>query len=112
MNNDLKYRIDESNRILSKFPYHIPVIVKSDSIIKLKKTKFLVPRDVNASYLNIAIRKQMENVDSSKAIFMFCGKNLICGNHMMHQIYDEYIKSKNDRDLFLYITLSIENTFG
>ena len=57
----------------------------------MKKTKFLVPRDVNASYLNIAIRKQMENVDGSKAIFMFCGKNLICGNHMMNQIYDDYI---------------------
>jgi len=108
---DLSYRIAESERISSKHPGYIPVIILNDKL-KIKKKKFLVPKDVSASYLLIAIRKHIE-LDSSQAIFMFCDNVLISGNHMMYDIYNRHVISKkNNGDLFLYITISCENTFG
>lgn len=112
----LSERILESNRILAKFPHSIPVIIESKNeeiMKKLKKNKFLVPYDVSASYLLIAVRKHLQ-LDSSKAIFMYCGDNIICGTEMIHELYSDYKKKIWDKntDKFFYVYISIENTFG
>jgi hypothetical protein len=113
----LDERITESNKILAKYPFSIPVIVETnDPIIKknIKKYKFLVPHNVNATHLIYSIRRQFD-LSSNKAIFLYCDNILISGITMMAEIYEKY-KERNqnskDYDKFLYITISTENTFG
>lgn len=113
----LQQRIDESRKILAKHVEYIPVIIESSDkeiINSLKKRKFLCPRNVSSSYLMCSIRSHI-TLKSSKALFIFCDNKLIAGHQMMGQIYDDYInknKLTNKDDLFLYITLTCENTFG
>jgi GABA(A) receptor-associated protein len=109
---DLSHRTSESQRILAKYPSHIPVIVDCDkSIGPLKKAKFLCPREVSVSHLLISVRKQIR-IESNKAIFIFCENKLLGGTTMMHDLYDDCLNSRTDGDRFLYIYVSTENTFG
>jgi hypothetical protein len=109
----LEQRIEESNRILSKHPYHIPVIVDVDKKVgTIKKNKFLVPSDVLASHLMVSIRSQIK-CNSSQALFMFNENTIICPTMMMGDIYRKYINKQSSKsDKFFYITVHGENTFG
>ena len=113
----LEQRIEESNRIVSRHPNYIPVIIESSDaeIIKsLKKRKFLCPKEVSCSYLMCSIRNNLK-LESSKAIFLFCNNVLVSGQQIIGELYDDYkIKNNisNNGDLFFYITITCENTFG
>lgn len=115
--NPLAKRISESNRICSKYPGYIPVVVELNSDkIKLEKNQFLVPRNVSAGHLLVNIRKQIKT-DKNEAIFMFTDNNtMICSTTMMDQLYEDHLKqyeNKNgDNDLFYYVYIQTENTFG
>lgn len=115
--NDLSKRISESNRIISKFPDRIPVIVltKNQSIKKmLKKNKFLVPYELSVSYLLANIRSQIK-LDPSKALFLFCDNNLLSGSQFLNEIYKNYMYKHGNgpsKDNFLYVSIEEENTFG
>ena len=114
----LSTRASESDRILCKYPDRIPVIIDCDRELDavIIKRKFLVPRDVSASYLVSLIRSKTK-IDSKKAIFIFCNNTLIQGQSMIGEIYNNYIddlsvSKKFDGDKFLYFYISCENTFG
>ena len=111
----LSHRVSESNRILSKYPNHIPVVVDVDkSIGKINKNKFLVPRDVSASHLIISVRKQI-SVEANKALFMFCNNSIICPTIIMENLYENCLDNKSadeQGDKFLYVFVTNENTFG
>ena len=114
----LSTRISESDRILSKYIDKVPVIIDCDRELDafVKKRKFLVPKDVSASYL-ISIIRSKGNFDSKKAIFIFCGNQLIQGQTMVGEIYDRYMENlintnKFDGDKYLYFYISCENAFG
>lgn len=116
--NEKKIRASESNRILSKFPDRIPIIIKTkDKNISelLIKNKFLSPSYISVSTLLFTIRQHI-NCNSSKALFLFCDNILISGSEIISTIYEKYkIKNKlfdTDSDKFLYLELSFENTFG
>lgn len=115
--NDLLKRISESNRIISKFPDRIPVIVLTKNVTLeklLKKNKFLVPYDLSVSYLLANIRSQIK-LEPSKALFLFCDNTLLSGSQTINEIYKNY-KYKHgigpSKDNFLYISIEEENTFG
>lgn len=107
----LDTRVSESNKILAKYPSHIPVIVDADSKLKLKKNKFLVPKDVSVGHLLCSIRKQM-TVTQTDAVFLFVDKTLLSSTKLMSDIYEDHTKSRKNNDKFLYIYMSKENTFG
>lgn len=114
----LSTRISESNRILSKHPGHIPVIVEVMNTTKftIDKNKFLVPRNVSAGHLLTSIRKQIK-CNSNEAIFMFANDKMICSTMMLGELYDQYLKENVDgdysnRDMFYYVCVQSENTFG
>jgi GABA(A) receptor-associated protein len=117
-NNSVETRISECNKILSKYPDKIPVIVESDDkeiSNQLKKFKFLVPGDVSVSHLICKIREQLK-LNKSKGIFLFCDNSILSSYQMVQEIYEDYktrngLNSRYD-DKFLYITVSAENTFG
>ena len=113
----LKDRINDSTRILKKYPNHVPIIVECCEDINkvLKRRKFLVPGELFVSHLLYSIRKQITDENSSKAIFIFSDKILLCSTHLLSVVYNEYkIRNKiNDScDNFMYIYLQYENTFG
>jgi len=114
----LSTRINESNRVLSKYADKVPIIIDCDRELDIivKKRKFLVPRDVSASYLISLIRNKV-NLDSKKAIFIFCNNQIIQGQKMVGELYQTYmndliVSKKFNGDRFLYFYLSCENTFG
>ena len=115
--NDLAKRISESNRIISKFPDRIPVIItttNSNLEKMLKKNKFLVPYDLTVSYLLANIRSVIK-LDPSKALFLFCDNNLLSGSQSLHEIYKNYKYKhgvESSKDNFLYISIEEETTFG
>lgn len=111
----LEDRINESNRVLSKYPDRIPIIIEctNSELFKLiKKRKFLVPRDIIVLTLIQIIRDKI-CVESSKSIIMFHENKLLCGQSDLGAMYDSYMHEKKyDGDKFLYITLAYESTFG
>lgn len=108
----LEKRIEESTRILNKYPDRIPVIVeRSDNcksgIPSMDKKKFLVPCDLTAGQFMYVIRKRIK-IDSEQAIFLFINGKLPPSNVLLSQIYND----EHEEDKFLYIQYSGENVFG
>lgn len=102
-------RLDESNRILSKYPDRIPIIVEPSSGCKLTidKCKYLVPMDLTIGQFIYVIRKRLK-MGAEKALFVFVGGTIPSSTSLVSTVYDEH-KSK---DNFLKIHFSEENTFG
>lgn len=120
---DVDHRISESNRILAKYPEHVPIIVETDkSIGKLNKHKFLVPSCVSASYLLCSVRKQCRDLKDSEALFLFYDNILVCPTALICDVYQKYIDhriankkkigEKEVNDKFFYVYLTKESTFG
>ena len=103
-------RLTESTKIIGKYPDKIPVIVEKytkSSIKNIDKNKYLVSGDMTMSQFIYIIRKRIQ-LKSSEALFFFVN-NILCNNSQsMIEIYNLY----KDKDGFLYIEYSSENTFG
>ena len=104
-------RLEESKRVMEKYPDRIPVIMERSKTCKyvpdIDRIKFLVPKDIVVSQFIFIIRKRI-NITSEKAIFVFVNKVLPPSSEIMSDLYEEH---KNE-DGFLYMTYSGENTFG
>ena len=106
-----KTRLAEAQRIMQKYPDRIPIIVErssSDTTIELiNKNKYLVPSSLTVGQFVYVIRKRLV-LPPEKAIFLFINNVLPPTASLLGSIYDEL----KDKDNFLYITYSGENTFG
>lgn len=106
-------RLEESIRVRTKYPDKIPIICekmegKKDSDIPIiDKKKYLVPNDFNFGQFIYVIRNRLK-LPPEKAIFLFVGGSIPTGTNIISQIYE----SAKDKDGFLYIEYSGENTFG
>lgn len=104
-------RLEESKRVMEKYPDRIPVIMEKNSNCKnvpdIDRVKFLVPKDIIVSQFTFIIRKRI-NLTADKAIFVFVNNVLPPSSELMTNIYEEH---KNE-DGFLYMNYSGENTFG
>lgn len=108
--NKFEDRIEESNKILKKYPLRVPIIVEkcSKSLINdIDKNKYLVPNDLNMNQFVYIIRKRVK-LDKSQSIFLLVNNTICPSNTPMGNIYNDY----KDDDGFLYIKYSSENTFG
>jgi len=106
----LEKRIEESKRILDKYPERIPVIceqAKGGKLNNLTKFKFLIPKELTMGQFIYVIRKKIK-LDSNQAIFLFINNKLIPTAELMSNIYED----EKDEDFFLYISYSAESTFG
>jgi GABA(A) receptor-associated protein len=102
----------EASRIMEKYPHRIPVIVEIDENqtdkISLNEHKYLVPTDLTMGQFVYKIRKRIQ-IKSSQAIFFFTADNTLPKvSSSMLDIYKKHM----DEDMFLYLSVSIENTFG
>lgn len=103
-------RVQESTRILEKYPDRIPVIVEKAPTANLKsidKNKYLVPSDLTVGQFIYIIRKRL-SLKQQEALFVFINNILPPANGMISTVYNQY----KDNDGFLYIIYSGENTFG
>ena len=110
-NTPFETRLEESSRMLQKYPNRIPVIIgklDSDKILPfVEKNKYLVPCDIVMSQLIYVIRKQIK-LSSEQALFLFINNSIYTSKTFISEIYE---KCKNE-DGFLYVTYAGENTFG
>ena len=103
-------RIHECSRIRSKYPDRVPIIVCKDKNCKLPdidKQKFLVPKDMNLGQFIYIIRKRIK-LESIEALFVLVNHSLMTSTKLIEDIY----QNNKDKDGFLYIIYSSENTFG
>ena len=103
-------RIQESRKIILKHPTRVPIIVeKHDNCCfeAINKKKYLVPRDMLMNQFIFIIRKRIK-LDSSQTLFVMVNNTLVSANDNLGKIYEE----KCDKDGFLYMKYSSENTFG
>ncbi len=106
-------RLDESTRIMNKYPDRIPIICekmndsKNIDLPTIDKSKYLVPKDLTLSQFLYVIRNRMK-LSSEKAIFLFVGGKIPASTELILNIYSLH----KDHDGFLYITYSGENVFG
>ncbi len=100
----------ESSRIKQKYPTRIPVIVDvaSGSNVVLTKNKFLIESDLTLGHLIYAIRKRVQ-LQPESAIFAYLENNIIgTPSELMGSVY----RNSANADGFLYVTISLESTFG
>ena len=65
-------RIEESKRILTKYPDRVPIICErvNKSVPELDKRKYLVPDDLTIGSFMFVIRKRM-SLSPEKSIYLF-----------------------------------------
>jgi GABA(A) receptor-associated protein len=102
----------EAQRIMKKYPNRIPVICEramNSDVPNIDKKKYLVPSDLTIGQFVFVIRKRIK-LHPAKAIFLFVGDSCIIPPtaQLMSIVYDEH----KDKDGYLYIRYSGENTFG
>ena len=103
-------RIKESTAIKKKYPERYPIIVekhKSCELPTIDKCKYLVPKDMQFSQFIFIIRKRI-NLRPETAIFLTVNGNLITGSTPINRVYEENV----NKDGFLYVVYTSENTFG
>lgn len=106
----LEYRTQEANKIKTKYPDRVPVIVEKvpdSQIDQIDKRKYLVPNDITIAQFMWIIRKRID-MAPEKALFLFVDKMVPSSAATMGDIYHNH----KDQDGFLYIQYSGENTFG
>ena len=107
--NSFEERKSESNRIRIKYPNRIPIIVEvfSKNDIKLDKSKYLVPFDFVIAQLLCIIKKRIY-MTSEAALFIFINNLVPPATTTIGTLYKEH----KDKDGFMYLVISLENTFG
>lgn len=111
MQHSFEKRKEESKRILEKYPDKIPLILEkseSSDIPIMDKQKFVMIKDITIGQFLIIIRKKI-NLDQSQALFLMVNDKYIpTSSETCGALYTKYA----DKDGFLYITYSAEQTFG
>lgn len=107
----LNERVNEYNRITTKYPDLLPVICErmaGSNIPESQRRKYLVPRDITMGQFKYVIRKRIE-LRPDQALFLFVGQSVLAPtNALVTDIHREHA----DEDGFLYMIYSGENTFG
>jgi GABA(A) receptor-associated protein len=105
-------RWNESTRVLEKYPDRTPIICERSKSAGadcpfIDKNKYLVPNGLSVGQFIYIIRKRM-NLPSEKALFLFINGTIPPTSSMIGSVY----ACHKDSDGFLYVTYSLENTFG
>jgi GABA(A) receptor-associated protein len=102
-------RINESSKLLEKYPDRIPIICEriDKSIEELPKGKFLVPKDLCMSDFMYVIRQKIK-LPPQNSMYLFVANKLVPTSSVLSSVYE----SHKDKDGFLYIRYGGESTFG
>ena len=112
MNHSFQERIEESERVLLKYPDRVPIICEksigcSSQTPNIDKTKYLVPIDLTIGQFIYVIRNRMK-LAPEKGLYLFINNLLPYSSQRIGELY--YLEK--DTDGYLYIGYTCENTFG
>lgn len=102
-------RLRESRKLIIKYCDRVPILIKPGNAHtpEVDKFKYLVPHTLKVCEFASVIRKKIK-LKSYQALFIHINGILPPMNTTIFDIYQEY----QSEDGFLYITYSLENTFG
>uniref|UniRef100_A0A6C0LGJ5 Autophagy-related protein n=1 Tax=viral metagenome TaxID=1070528 RepID=A0A6C0LGJ5_9ZZZZ len=100
-------RIKISHNIILKYPQRVPIIVDCNKEINLDKNKYIVPNDLTVGQFMYILKKRIK-INHEQSIFLLCNNQLIINTELINNLYNK----QKDYDGFLYIIISLENTFG
>lgn len=104
-------RVQESARVLSRYPERIPVIceknAKCTDLNNICKEKYLVYPDLTCGQFMYIIRRSLA-LPAEKAVFIMINGIIPSNTDIMYELYEKH----KDSDGFLYITYTSENVFG
>ena len=100
-------RIKISEKIMSKYQERVPIIVDCKKEIDLDKNKYIVPKDLTVGQFMYILKKRIK-INNKQSIFLLCNNELIINTDLIKNLYNKH----KDIDGFLYIIISLENTFG
>lgn len=111
-NFSLEDRKAESNKILTKYPDKIPVIVskypKCKNVDDINKNKFLVPGDLTLSQFIYVVKKRI-SLQNDMSLYVFLDdETMPTSSSTLSNLYN----TNKDEDGFLYLQYASENTFG
>jgi GABA(A) receptor-associated protein len=97
------------NKILSKYPDRIPVIITKGNkeAPDIDRRKYLVPKDITISTFIFVIRQRIK-LKPDEALFVMVNNTLVNQSEIMSSVYKKY-KSDNGS---LNLSYSTESTFG
>ena len=103
-------RRSECNRMLTRRPDYAPTILerRGQQTPPISREKFLIPRIMSGAQLMYIVRSRVE-LQPSQAIFLLCNNVMITASDTVGELYR---KHANSEDGMLYITYTVENTFG
>jgi GABA(A) receptor-associated protein len=102
-------RVQESKQLAYKYHDRVPIIVRSGNsqTPTIENFKYLIPKTTTVGQFANTIRKKTQ-LKSYQALFVFVNGVLPPTSSLMVDVYKEH----HDDDGFLYVTYSLENTFG
>lgn len=100
-------RIKISEKIMSKYPQRVPIIVDCKKEVNLDKNKYIVPYDLTVGQFMYVLKKRIK-INYDQSIFLLCNNELIINTEVINNLFNKH----KDSDGFLYIIISLENTFG
>tara|TARA_B100001287_G_scaffold57166_1_gene45432 strand:+ start:438 stop:845 length:408 start_codon:yes stop_codon:yes gene_type:complete len=108
-NHPFEKRLNESKRILEKYPDRVPVICEriTNNVPQVDRKKYLCPGDLSLANFMYVIRKRM-NLSSDKSLYFFVNDKMMPCSALLSSVYD----SEKADDGFLYINYGGESTFG
>jgi hypothetical protein len=110
------HRLSQAHKLTVDHPGHVPIIVDRNNVYTQapKHHRFLVCTEYTMGQLLKLIRNDMESLDASQALIISIwnedGSGMILPPLSL-LVGDVYFQHK-DGDNFLYLTVSIESTFG
>ena len=103
-------RLSEARRVLRRYTDRVPIVVEPDMDFRMAKVKFLVPHDLTVSQFVYVVRKHMCPLHHTQSVYVFTERNqLPILSQTIGVLYD---REHNHDDLFLYLRVTAENTFG
>ena len=107
-----KIRSKECEKIRAKYPDRVPVIVErsihNNELTNIDKKKFLIPADLTVGQFAYVIRHRI-SLSSDKALFIFINDHVLpTSSELISVVW----KNHKEKDGYLYVKYSGENTFG
>lgn len=107
---EFDYRVQESQRIIKKYPYRIPCIIQKESkskLVSIPNIKYLVPSESKMVDIMMVIRKHLR-LEPYHALFFTLNQTVLSGSTTFGSIYE----MNKEKDGFLYLYYTEEQTFG
>lgn len=102
-------RRHEFSRVSDKLHHFVPIIMERGSVHvpHIDKEKYLIPVDLTMAQLSVVVRKRLQ-LRAGDALFIMVNRTLCMSTATAGSVYDTH----RDTDGFLYVTYTMENTFG